>query len=196
MELRERILDAALASFLSVGYTATTADAIAKQLQISKKTLYKVIPSKEQLMRESVSHLIQQLDKGLNEVYHDPTLSYRDRVIAHMDFVMRQYLRLGSTGVLPDLRRAIPDAWTSFDAWAEQRRSKFRTMLEEGVRSGHLSSTIPIDLMLRVYASFMDNFVQFSSRLRQGMSPATLFMGFMEMYYHGIVADPAAGERT
>lgn len=196
MELRERILDAALASFLSVGYTATTADAIAKRLQISKKTLYKVIPSKEQLMRESVSYLTQQLDEGLNEVYKDPALSYRDRVIAHMDYVMRQYLRLGSTGVLADLRRAIPDAWASFDAWAEQRRLMFKEMLEEGVRSGHLSRTIPVDLMLRVYAAFMDNFVQFSSRLGEGISPATLFIGFMELYYHGIIAGPVEGSRA
>jgi hypothetical protein len=67
-------------------------------------------------------------------------------------------------------------------------------MLEEGVREGHLSRAIPVDLMLRVYGAFMDNFVQFSARLGEGISPATLFIGFMEIYYNGVIAKPSAGE--
>ena len=59
----EQILDAALSLALTVGLKSTTMEAIAKQAEISKATLYKYFPDKQAIFRAISARLFLQLEK-------------------------------------------------------------------------------------------------------------------------------------
>ena len=59
--LQERILLASRVAFNRDGYVQTVTSDLARILKISKKTLYKVFPSKEELLQAVVDEVIQGL---------------------------------------------------------------------------------------------------------------------------------------
>ena len=76
-EIKERILKQAEQLFLQFGYSKVTMDEIAANLGMSKKTLYKFFPSKEELVRE----IIYKMRCGVKD-YIDDLLANNE-----MDFV-------------------------------------------------------------------------------------------------------------
>jgi len=60
-QLGERILDAATEMFLAHGFGATSIDALAQQLRMSKRTYYHRFPNKEALFAAVVHRIIQRL---------------------------------------------------------------------------------------------------------------------------------------
>jgi TetR/AcrR family transcriptional repressor of mexJK operon len=60
-QMGERILDAATQMFLAQGFGATSIDALARQLRMSKRTFYHRFPNKEALFAAVVHRIIQRL---------------------------------------------------------------------------------------------------------------------------------------
>jgi AcrR family transcriptional regulator len=60
-QLGESILDAATEMFLAHGFGATSIDALAQQLRMSKRTFYHRFPNKEALFAAVVHRIIQRL---------------------------------------------------------------------------------------------------------------------------------------
>lgn len=56
LELRNRILKAAMTEFLHKGVKSVKMDDIANTLAISKRTLYEIYSNKEELLLEAVRH--------------------------------------------------------------------------------------------------------------------------------------------
>ena len=77
LDIKDRILTRAEEMFLRFGYSKVTMDEIAANLGMSKKTLYKFFPSKEELVRE----IIYKMRCGVKD--------YIDDLLANdeMDFV-------------------------------------------------------------------------------------------------------------
>ena len=69
LELRERIVDTALQSFVTHGIKSITMDDIAAALGISKRTLYEVFADKETLLMECLRRAQDEGDTYVKEVY-------------------------------------------------------------------------------------------------------------------------------
>jgi AcrR family transcriptional regulator len=65
-QLGELILDAATQMFLAHGFGATSIDAVAQHLRMSKRTFYHRFPDKEALFAAVVHRIIQQLRPAAN----------------------------------------------------------------------------------------------------------------------------------
>jgi len=65
-QLGELILDAATQMFLAHGFGATSIDAVAQQLRMSKRTFYARFPDKEALFAAVVHRIIQRLRPAAN----------------------------------------------------------------------------------------------------------------------------------
>ncbi|NPA43747.1 MAG: TetR/AcrR family transcriptional regulator [Chlorobi bacterium] len=65
---KEKILEKAVELFFSQGIKETTMDALAKALHISKKTLYKHFAHKDDLVREAVRYLSDEISRKMDEI--------------------------------------------------------------------------------------------------------------------------------
>ncbi len=70
--LHEEIIRVAALSFSEMGYRATTLDTIAAKVGISKVTLYKHVPSKEELLCRMFERTIQSFRSGLRQIVEQP----------------------------------------------------------------------------------------------------------------------------
>jgi TetR/AcrR family transcriptional repressor of mexJK operon len=102
---RRVIVDAATALFLQHGYLGTTMDQIAACAAVSKPTVYKFFPDKEQLFTEIV---LGTLDRA-GEPFRAELASLRvtDDLVADLRSIARRYLATVTQPAVLQLRRLV-----------------------------------------------------------------------------------------
>ena len=93
---KERILDAALASFASRGYEATALDAVAKELELTKQSILYWFPSKDVLLEAVIARSADDLSGALESALHGAGEGW-----ARVEAVIRSVFRLAARQ--PDL---------------------------------------------------------------------------------------------
>ncbi|MBM7694028.1 AcrR family transcriptional regulator [Peribacillus deserti] len=76
---KQLILDAAAKSFSLFGYKATTMDQVAKIANVGKGTIYTFFRNKEELFKEIVHRLIDEMKAAADETL-DPSLSLHENI--------------------------------------------------------------------------------------------------------------------
>lgn len=64
-----RILDCFISAIMQNGLKATTMDSIAASLQMSKRTLYEIFSTKDELFKEAYSHFNKRMGEKLAEIF-------------------------------------------------------------------------------------------------------------------------------
>ena len=112
----ERILEAALESFGTRGYDATSLDALAAQLELSKQTILYWYPSKDALMEAVIARAASVLITTMNEA-----LDAAGQGWSRVEAVVRAAFRLAARqpavlGMLREVSRLGPPAATQMAA--------------------------------------------------------------------------------
>lgn len=79
MNKKNNILEAATRSFSMFGYKATTIEQVAKLAKVGKGTVYNFYDNKEQLLKESVLLMIDEMKKETENNF-DPSISFMENV--------------------------------------------------------------------------------------------------------------------
>jgi AcrR family transcriptional regulator len=149
----ERILDAALVSFATRGYDASSLDALAVGLEIRKQTILYWFPSKEVLLEAVIDRSAVELSAALEE-----SLSTAGTGWSRVESVVRSVFRLAARrpellGLVREMGRLGTPAATRLVNALEplvQRASEF---LEAEMDSGHMRRHEPRLLLLAIYST-------------------------------------------
>jgi AcrR family transcriptional regulator len=76
----EEIIQAALSLFSEKGYEATSVDEIARQSGMVKASFYKYFKSKEELLQGTIAFVQEDMEKELEKVYLNSSLSPREKL--------------------------------------------------------------------------------------------------------------------
>lgn len=149
MEISERILLSAEELFFRYGVKSVTMDEIARELGISKKTIYQHFPDKDELVFQVVekrmvknrTDMICSVGAGKNTV---------ERVVL-MNEVMRKMLSVVNPGILFEIKKYYPRAWQVFQKHM-QEHVLIDTVadLRQGIADGLFRSEINVDVMARL----------------------------------------------
>lgn len=102
-----RIVDAARRAFTSHGLAGTTMDELARELGMSKKTLYRFFRGKEALADALVTAKVESITVGLKEIMEDASAGFSSRARRVLDHVLMELSGV-SPVFLRDLRRFAP----------------------------------------------------------------------------------------
>lgn len=134
----DSVIECAFARFARYGFRKTTVDEIAADAGISKRTLYIVFPSKEEILREGVW-------RQLNSAMDSFTSSLPDSISEHgilLDlcrFIFTDRIEKGKSGHFHGLHS--DDAYIQA-AWNEALKRIYRDIMLEGIQKGHFK---PVD---------------------------------------------------
>lgn len=180
LEIRERILEAALWLFENQGYEATTVTEIAQRADIAYGTLFNHFPSKLHLLRELSDRSLQDVFERVEEVRKQPR-SFADRLVALFESSARKAEDKGPRmreliGTMMAL--ALPETAGSDD---RRIRLAFRQVLEDGLESGELRGGIDLDTLCEIvvgtWYSIFRSWVHFDDYpLRERASRAARFL--------------------
>jgi len=187
--LRPRILEAARELFLSRGFIRVTADDIAESLGISKATLYKEFPSKEEILRGVVRSIMAEIIARIDAIMKNDALSFVERLLALFTFVGGRISQFGPI-FLKDIQKSAPDVWTEIEAFRRDRLlTNFNVILAAGHKQGLFRGDIDEDLLLRMFLKLVEEFVTPTELIRSGRSPAETFESVIKVFFQGILTD-------
>ena len=155
MGTRERVLDAALASFGTKGYDGTSLDALAADLGVRKQTILYYFPSKEALLDGVIDHSAAELTSALER-----TLAHAGPGWARIEALVRKVFRLAARrpellGFLREVSRLGPPASLRFIARLDPLVKRAQGFLEAEMADGNLRRHDPSIVLLTAYSMVM-----------------------------------------
>ena len=149
----DRILDAALVSFASRGYEATSLDALAVSLEVRKQTILYWYPSKEALLEAVIARSADELARVLND-----SLARAGGGWDRIEAVVRSVFRLAARkpellGLLREVARLGPPAATQMTRSLGPLVDRASLFLEAEMESGTLRRHDPRLLLLAIYST-------------------------------------------
>lgn len=158
----EQIFDQANQLFLRCGIKSVSMDDVARDLKISKKTLYLYVKDKNDLVckaltfhcKREVNVTCEIISKNSNAI---------DELIEISKYVSSR-LKQVHPSIHYDLEKYYPDAWKVFTAHKmEHIFSCVAQNLEKGIKQGLYRSNINIPIIAKIYISRID--ASFDSQL-------------------------------
>jgi TetR/AcrR family transcriptional regulator len=149
----DRILDAALASFAGRGYEATSLDATAKGLDLTKQSILYWFPSKDALLEAVIARSAADLATALETALRGAGEGW-DRIEA----VVRSVFRLAARqpellGLLREVGRLGPPAATQMTLALEPLVQRASDFLEAEMDAGNMRRHDPRLLLLAIYST-------------------------------------------
>jgi TetR/AcrR family transcriptional regulator len=149
----ERILDAALASFATRGYEASSLDALAVGLDVRKQTILYWFPSKEILLEAVIDRSAVDLSAAL-----EASLTTADTGWPRVEAVVRSVFRLAARrpellGLVREMGRTGTPAATRLVTAMEPLVRRASEFLEAEMDAGHMRRHEPRLLLLAIYST-------------------------------------------
>jgi len=149
----ERILDAALASFATRGYEASSLDALAAGLEVRKQTILYWFPSKEVLLEAVIDRSAIELSNAL-----ESSLATAGTGWSRVEAVVRSVFRLAARrpellGLVREMSRLGTPAATRLVVALEPLVHRASEFLEAEMDAGHMRRHEPRLLLLAIYST-------------------------------------------
>jgi AcrR family transcriptional regulator len=181
---REELFDALVALLLAEGFAHLTLDDIAARLRCSKRTLYALAGSKEQLVRAAVVHFF----RGATERV-EAAVAARDGAAERVG----AYLRAVATELAPASARffddvaAFPPAAEVYERNTRAAAQRVQQLVADGVESGafrNVHTAFVADVVTAVMVRIQQRQVATST----GLDDAEAYARLAELLLHGLTA--------
>jgi len=158
--LEERIFKHTEAFIARNGIKGWNMNDLAAEAGITKRTLYKIIESKELLIREIVFRNIFEIRDKISEILKtgDDVLTSIDRIISTITELLRNNIinRYG------DILNEFPDLESEIVKENEIFFSQLRDFLSRGIAEGYLMKDLSPDFMYRSFLAILFYFIKYS----------------------------------
>jgi len=148
--MNEKIISGALELYLKYGIKSITMDDVAKELGVSKKTIYQVVQDKADLVQKATEFFIS-IDK-----------QNMANLVGQFDNIMEQMVQIGNYGcnvlknlnpsVIYDLKKYYPATWQHF---LEYKNTFFYEIIfdniKSGIKAGLYRDNLNVDIISRFY---------------------------------------------
>lgn len=143
--------------FLKYGVKSLSMDDIARELGISKKTLYLHFKDKKDLVMHVVLHAVESLDCKMSNIIKENSFNAIDIL-----FFVSKEIAEGRKNMNPninfDLQKYYPDAWVLL---SEHRKKhifgKIYLNMEKGIKEGLYRNDFNIDVIAKLYEEQVTN---------------------------------------
>lgn len=183
--MRNRILAAALRQMNVRGIKFTTAD-LARELSISKRAIYDHFSSKQDLIEAVLDSILSDLRQQIAGIVDDKSLDITDRIKALMVLYPKAFGPV-NLQVIEDVRRFMPQEWTKFEDFFEERWRMLEKIIEEGAQKGLLTK-VDLVILKRIYMGTVDQLLEFQFLAQNNITFADAMTKAAEILIGGLTA--------
>lgn len=174
--------------FLRYGIKSITMDDVARELGISKKTLYAFVENKDDLVNRVLERHIQEEKTLCDNLFHSA-----DNAVDEMLIVLEtnaQMMQQMKTNIVFDLQRYHREAWEKMEAY--QRGFMYdlvRANLERGVREGLYRDNFDADIVAKLHIAATFQLFNESLFPETAYNKVAVFREYLMHYLYGIISE-------
>ncbi len=174
--------------FLRYGIKSVSMDDISRDLGISKKTLYSLIPNKKQLVANVLRNFMAE-EQRLVEVIHSEAQDPIHELILIAKHVISMLKKIAPTTIY-DLRKYYREEWYSLERERDQMIfSDIKRNLETGIAAGVYREDLDVDLLTTLYLR-MATYITDEKIIDQSPQyKVQLYIEFIKYHIRGIATD-------
>ncbi len=147
VEAKEKILQGAETLFMRYGIKTITMDDIAKDLAVSKKTIYQYFPDKDALVHELMAEKLKEDERDFKAVVQKAS-NVIDELFGYMKLMTTIFSTVNPV-VFYDMQKYHPKSWQLF----EQFKTGFiYNMVEESIERGKKQGLVRTDINAKIIA--------------------------------------------
>jgi AcrR family transcriptional regulator len=145
-----RIFEKAAELFMRYGIKSVTMDDIARELGISKKTIYQYVENKTELIEQIFQSHVCQETEAMRRI-HEQSADAIEEILRIGQYVIQEFRQLSATLVY-DLNKYHRDIWENLEAFhREQTQQLMRRNIEWGMRQGLYRPDVDADIVAKLY---------------------------------------------
>ncbi|MDR0533783.1 MAG: TetR/AcrR family transcriptional regulator [Verrucomicrobiales bacterium] len=186
-EVLDKIVETAGDLFRRQGYASVRMEDIARELGMSKKTLYQHVDSKEALLQVICDRMHREFEQHSTEVLKSTKLSLEEKIFLHTEFCSAKLNRL-HPAFFHDVKRHAP----KIDQWLMELRYEgvtdtISTLLEQGRKEGLVRKDVSMKLMIESFRVVVLQVLQPESLESVDLTASQANRQIMELFFNGIL---------
>lgn len=182
---KDKIIKFAQQKFFTEGFYKTTMDEISRELQISKKTIYKYFPSKEKLVEEITDEMLADASCEIGEII-DSEESAVFKFVKLLNRYMTNVNRF-SERWYRDLQLHTPHIWKKIETLREEKIVRgSKKLLEQGKREKMIEH-YPSEIIIAAFISTIRTVMNPDFILSNRFSMQQAFKYTFELLLNGIL---------
>jgi len=178
------ILEQSFEALTRDGVRSFTVDSLSQNMGMSKKTIYKYFPTKEDLVDKSIGFFHGLIEKKLNKLMAtepNPAIQF----VKVMEFIMGHISNV-SIERLADLKNRFPQVWKRMEAFRLDRRDDFYNILFNAQQQGYVRKDVDISIIATLYMNIINSTFQPEFFLKNNLAPSDAISNFLKMVSSGL----------
>ena len=181
---RARIVSGARRHFFAHGFRSVTMDDVAKELGMSKKTLYASFTSKKALLEAAILDKFSELEGDLERIT-SRRLDFSAKLHRLLECFQHHANEIQPSFVR-DMRREAPDVFQLVEARRREHIERhFGRLLEQGRRAGLVRRDIPAHVILETLLGAIQAVVNPAKVQELRLTPTTALLMVMNVVLEG-----------
>jgi TetR/AcrR family transcriptional regulator, transcriptional repressor of aconitase len=190
LEFQDRLLEHARNEFLAKGFSKVTLDEIAAELGISKKTLYKIYPSKEELLRASLHSMMRSGGWELERIISSEK-PFAEKLALAM-ITMGKYISKVQKAGLIDIQRSAPSIWKELEKFRQEHIvSRLVTLIVQARNEKIFRADVNEQVLIRMLVSSIQSVINPEVLTQNSFSAKEAAENILRLLFEGALTDSA-----
>lgn len=189
LELKERILSAAREYFFTNGFSKVTMEEFSHSIGMSKKTIYKFFPSKDELVKVITHEKLVNIHNRCEGYRNDSSMEFIDRIKSTIGYLTTE-MQMMKPQFYIDVQRNMPDLWKEVDNFRNEKVSNdFALMVQQGVDLGIFRSDVNVQVFVLMYANAMRSIVNPETLSHLPLNLSQAYQAAITVFFEGMMTD-------
>ncbi len=162
-------------------------DDLARELGMSKKTIYRFVEDKRDLVKQTMEFYLANERKQLEDIL-SPSKNSIDEMVAMIQYFMNQVQEFNPSA-LNDLQKYYPETWEIYNQYRYHfMLGKILDNLKHGVKQGVYRTDLNADVVSRVYIGGIDILINQTLFPVKKYAYINLYTEYLNYHFRGIVS--------
>jgi len=184
---KKRILWNARKLFFGFGYSKVTMDELAFELNMSKRTLYELYKSKNELLEAVIYDFFHEFKDSINDIINrknNGALTSLKQII----FLIQEQITKFSIHAFEDIRKNNPEAWQMISTLREKMfNNQLREVLEQAKKEDIIRADIDVEIIVLLILNSIQSVVNPEVISRLPYSTEEVIEMFSKFIISGII---------
>ena len=187
MEDQNKIIEMTEEKFFRDGFYKTTMDEVASEIKMSKKTIYKFFPSKEDLVTAIAKHFMEGVKSKVVPALNSDKNAIEK--LAELNSILAKISQKVSTKRMDEIRTYFPSLWTEIDSFRTKMMfGNITKVIDQGKAEG-LFIDYPTPIIMNTLVSAVRSTVNPEFILNNNFSIAEAALYTFKIVIGGIVTE-------